>query len=272
MKFTYRILFLFIITISGHTCYGQFTDNLAQGARSIGIGGNGVCLTGIDAMRSNQAGLTSLNSWGIGLHTESRYLLSEIHTIGLDIATPTKYGIFGLSLNSFGNSSYSEQKIGIAYARKLFKKLSIGAQFDFLNTSIQNYGSKINYTFEIGIYSEIFHNLHAAAHIYSPLKTEITEVDPIAARLRFGLKFIMSDKLNILGEFDKNINDKHNLKFGLEYRIVKQLQLRTGIGTREGSFSFGLSYYYKKFGIDFGVVQHAALGTSPALSLRYGVN
>ena len=45
-----------------------------------------------------------------------------------------------MSLNYFGSGNYNEQKIGLAYAKKLAKRLALGAQVDYLRTSIAGYG------------------------------------------------------------------------------------------------------------------------------------
>lgn len=247
----------------------QFSGAQAQTARVIGLGGSGVNLQGIDAIRVNPSGITNLKGVAIGLHSETRFSIWSIHTVGLDIAALTKYGHLGMSISSTGNKHFKNQKIGLIYARKLMKNLSIGAQFDILRTSIKDYGDKLNYTFELGIQSEIFHNLHMAAHIYSHGNIKISEHDPIPSRIRFGFKYILSNKLKLYSEFYKNTEDKDDLRFGLEYNILQQLQLRMGIGTEPSNYSFGFSYLYKFLSIDFGISQHHTLGSTPAISIKY---
>ena len=67
-------------------------------------------------------------------------MMSELGMKGF-AAAANKYGTFGLNINSFGYSQYSETKAGFAYARQR-RTFSMGVQLDYYNTRIgENCGS-----------------------------------------------------------------------------------------------------------------------------------
>ena len=53
-----------------------------------------------------------------------KYGIKELSHGALALALPTNAGTFGLSYSYFGYSKYNESKIGLAYAKKLFEKIS----------------------------------------------------------------------------------------------------------------------------------------------------
>ena len=267
-KIYISFLFLFIL---GNQLIAQNGTIAVAGARGAAMGNTGLAFSDINSIFRNQAGLAYLSGYASILSAEQRFLLSEISVLSAGAALSNKkWGAFGLSLGYFGFSDFNEQKIGLAYARKLFKTLAIGVQFDFLNTRIKEYGSKGVLTFEAGLHAKITKELHLAAHLFSPREIAITEEESIPTVFQLGLAYLPSTKITFTLEAEKDLNLALQIKSGLEYRPVESIALRVGAGTQPSIFSFGVGYLTKSgFRIDLAARYHQVLGITPSISISF---
>jgi hypothetical protein len=253
-----------------HMLSAQIGLNNAESTRSLSNSGASVSFLGIDAAFSNQAGLATVQGLTAIASAERRFSLAELNTVSIGVANGFKFGTVGLTLSNFGFDSYSTQKLGLSYARKLFDNLYLGGQFDVFNTQIKSFGSTQYITFEIGAYSIITSNLHLAAHIFSPGKIGITESTDLSSRIRIGLKYIASKKVNIMLEFNKVLDASDDIRVGIEYKLSDKLELRTGIATDPAKYSFGFAYYMTELIIiEGGFSNHEVLGSTPGVSIKY---
>lgn len=260
-----------LIWISCFSLIAQQGNSPARGAQSLAMGGLGINLEGTDALFNNQAGLTSIEGFALQLNSERRFNLNELTAIALGVAYEAgDLGVFGIQISNFGFELYQEQKIGIAYARKLSKLLSIGLQMDWFNTTIETFGSKSLYTFELGIQANVTEEIQLAAHLFNPGQQELNEHSEIPTRLRLGLRYNISDGLYFISEADKRLDSPLNIHTGISYKIINSLDLRAGFNTNPGIFSFGLAYYINdKFSLDGAYSYHENLGYTPGLSIKW---
>lgn len=263
------ILFCFFLI----NLYAQNGAPSIAGARGLALGNTGLTFKDIHSSFRNQAGLAFLPSFGATVTAEQRFLVNEIQTYTAAAAYPTASGTFGLNLSYYGFEDFNEQRIGLAYARKLFSKFALGVQFDYLNTRITEYGSKGIFTFEVGILSQLFPELSLGVHVYSPVQIEIVEEENLPTIFAFGLNYMPSDKVSILAEVEKDIDFEARVKAGVEYQLVDALSLRVGVATNPTSPSFGLGYRLKSgLGIDVAASYHEVLGFTPAISVVFNRN
>ncbi len=253
--------------------YAQNSSSPMAGARGLAMGDASIVFTDIHSIYSNQAGLAFMEGVGFSVGAEKRFLTSEINSYTAGFAYPTKAGTFGLSMNYYGFSGYNEQKIGLAYARKLSKKLSIGAQFDYLGYSIPEYGNKALFTFELGIQAQLIENLVVAAHVFNPVRQEIVEDEKVPSVFKLGAGYLPFEKLTITGEFEKDIDMDMTFKMGIEYFLVDIFCLRAGVSTDPFLNSFGMGLKLKNgLMIDLASSYHHTLGFTPAISISFEMN
>ena len=167
------------------------------------------------AFFGNQAGLAQLSTLSFIGFGENRFALADINSFSIGMGLPTSAGVFGLNLNYYGFESYNEQKIGLAYARKLTKTLSLGAQFDYLNLRIPEYGNRGNLTFELGLQAEINQQVTLGAHIFNPFLVSLNENYDIESVFGLGVSYRPSPKITIIVEAEKESTFSPNFKFGL---------------------------------------------------------
>ncbi|MFM6926368.1 MAG: hypothetical protein ACKOU7_12755 [Ferruginibacter sp.] len=117
----------------------------------------------------NQAALARVTSAGIGVFGERRFMLSETSVYTAGASVPTRLGNLGIQLNYAGFKNFSENKIGLAYARKLGKLLDIGVQFNYYGYRIPAYGNASTINVEIGAMMHLTESLHAGIHVDNPV-------------------------------------------------------------------------------------------------------
>ncbi len=251
-------------------------DNYPFGARQAGMGNAGVTLYDLWSVSHNQAGLARLQALSAGFYFENRFLAREMALGAVAAALPLPSGVFGLSLSYFGFSLYNEGKIGLSYARDFGEKLSVGMQFNYMYLSIgEGYGSRGNFTLEVGMIYELLSGLHIGAHLFNPTQSRITGVDDlydehIPTILRFGLSYAFSDRVLLAVETEKDINEKARFKVGIEYRLTDHIHLRGGVGTRPMENAFGFGFQSGNLQFDLSAAYHHVLGYSPQAGVTYG--
>lgn len=263
---TIHLFWILIFLLGFTTTRAQNGTPMNAGARGAALGQSGVALDGIWGGIRNQAVLALLEKPVAGLLAENRFLLNEIKSLGAIAAIPTGFGAFGLQLQYFGFEQFNEQKIGLAYGRKLLENFSIGAQVDFVNTTIPDYGNKGVLTFELGIFTQLSPGLDLGIHAYSPVRVESVAGENLPTVVAAGFGYHASDKLLIIGEIEKDIDYQARIKVGVEYLPVPTLALRTGVSTNPTSLSFGAGLkIQEKFVLDIASNYHQVLGFSPGI-------
>ena len=240
------------------------------GGRGAAMGTTGVTFTDINSAFSNQAGLAFLENFTATLNGERRFLLDEIQSFSLGMALPTTSGTFGLTANYYGFDLFNEQKIGVSYSRKLFEQFAIGAQFDLLNTSIQDYENRAVVTFEVGFIAQLTEELNIGGHVYSPARLTLTEEEVIPTIFTVGVSYCPSPKVFVSVEAEKDIEYPTRVKAGVEYWLISPLAVRLGVASNPSLASFGLGFEFDNgLSIDIGTYYHELLGLTPAFGVSY---
>ena len=265
---TYIIILIFIIQQSGSSQNG--TQNLG-GAATNGIAHAGVTLENISAMYTNQAGTAFLEGWAVDVSVDRRFNLEELTTFSFAAATSLNIGTVGIMIGQYGFDAYSEQKIGLSYARLLTSYLAIGGQFDVLGYKIEGFGNTYSYTAEIGLYSKISKQVHLAAHIFNPTSSKLNDREELDSRIKLGFRYIPSNKLDFFTEIEKIIDRDVQIKLGAEYAVLDNLDLMAGANLNINSFHFGFKYLLQdKFTIAAAFsFNNNQLGNSPGISAQY---
>ncbi len=265
-----RTFIFFIAIFSVLHLSAQTGGTQLSGSRSEAMGGVSTTFQEKGALLGNVAGLAAMSQFSVTVSAEQRFLLAEIRQLAVGAALPTSAGTFGISAVQFGNDLYSEQKIGLAYARKLMSNLQIGAQFDYLNLSIEDYGQKDLITFEVGMQWQVVRSISLGAHVFNPVRTEILEDEKLPTLFALGLQYQPTNLVTVVAEVEKDLDYEANVKVGIEYAFQENLFFRTGISTNPVLFSFGVGYQLKNgIGIDVATSMHQVLGWSPSVSLVY---
>ena len=272
MSKTLVLLFsLSLFTTLHHTSFAGH-ENFMLGARQAGMGFTGVSYSDIWSATRNQAGLAYIEKPGFGLFYENRFTLKELGLKAGVFALPTKSGVFAIDLMQFGYNKYNESRIGLAFAKPLGKRFSVGIQLDYLNTFFsEEYGNKGTAIAEIGFLSQPIDKLFIGAHIYNFSRAKIAAYNDerIPTILTFGISYSFSEKVLCAVEAEKDIDYKALYKIGIEYHFMENLFLRAGVTSNPNEMCFGLGYVYKKIKADVSFTNHQILGLTPHVGFSY---
>lgn len=271
IKRLYQILVILLVLLNQSLYAGG--EVFPIGSRQAGMGRTSVALTDFWNIQNNQAGIALIDKISFGIYYESRFMVSELSMKSVAVVVPTKIGVLGLSFNHFGYESYNDMKIGLTYARSFGQYFRIGLQLDYLQTTIgDNYGSKSNVTFELGIQSDVTDNLTLGAYVYNPIMVKLADYneEKIPAIFRFGLGWQVSKNFLVTLEAEKNTAvNPVILRGGLEYVIKEKFFIRGGFSTMQEIFSMGFGINIKFLRFDISAIMHQSLGFSPQSSLIF---
>lgn len=217
----------------------------------------------------NQASLAHTTKAGIGIFGERRFMLKETSVYSLAAALPTRLGNFGVQVNYAGFKNFRENKIGLAYARKLGKLVSVGVQFNYYGYSIPAYGKASAINFEVGALVHLTDKLNAGIHVYNPVGGKLgkTKEEKLAAAYKLGLGYDASDKFFICSEIIKEEDKGVNVIAGIQYRLAKQFFAKAGFISGSGTAYAGAGLGWKNFRVDVSSSYHPQLGFSPGILL-----
>ncbi|MEJ7625344.1 MAG: hypothetical protein WKF35_00660 [Ferruginibacter sp.] len=218
---------------------------------------------------NNQAALAQVKSAGVGVYGERRFLLSEVSSYALSAALPTSLGNFGLQLNYAGFANFNENKIGLAYARSLGKKVDVGVQFNYYGYRIPVYGGSSAINFEAGVIMHFSEKLSGGFHVYNPVGGNLgkSEDEKLASAYKFGIGYDASESFYVSTEIIKEEDRSLNVTGGVQYNFKKQFFMRAGFMSETGSGYAGAGLMWKNLRLDISGSYHPQLGISPGILL-----
>ena len=229
-------IFLFLLSFS----LAKAGDNSPLGARSQGMAGCGTALTGdLWNAQNNQAGLAFIKHFQAGAFFESRFLVDDLAMNGFAAALPTKPGVFSLEVTSLGLVKlYSENKVGVGFAKTFGPKFAASVQLNYFNTHIaENYGSSSTACGEFGLIAVPVKNLTIGFHLFNPTRSKLNGSLPerLPTIMRLGTRYDFSDRVFISLEAEKDVDFKPIIRGGIEYRPLPGFYLRAGAASnRDG--------------------------------------
>lgn len=268
----YRIGLFFLILFFSQPLFAQY--QFESGARQSGMSGSGVVVSDIWSSYHNQAGLADLNGFTAGLFYSKMFNLNDLKETSFAAAIPVeKYGTAGLNYSYSGSSASNFSKFGLAYAKRLGKRITAGIQIDYLRFVQLNYGNSGAAIGEIGFIAEPIKNLFIGAHVFNPWRAKFSGTDDyISSVLRIGAGYYFSDKVLFTAETEKNIDKPIVFRAGTEYNLITGLYLRGGVALNPTKYSFGLGYNYKGITADVAYISHNILGYYFQFGLGYTLN
>lgn len=246
--------------------------NETGGGAAAGLNGAAATTTNVWSTTNNIGALALQDKFAVGVAFESRFLIPEAGLKTFAMAAPLGSGTVGLVGHQFGYSSYTDSRLGMGYAMKLSKQISLGAQVNYLRVRLGDvYGSRSTLAAEIGLLIMPTEKIKLAALVYNPTRAKLADFDDerVPSTLTLAGQYLFSEKVNGSMQVEKSIDLPLNIITAIEYMPVENFAIRTGYATAQGSLSFGLGYRWKDLNFDVGAKWHQTLGFSTAGSLSY---
>ncbi len=263
-------LTILLFTLNSVCVHAQFGIKKYLSSHQSSLGGNTTLLSGVYSFQGNPAGLAD-NDDRLSLiaNTEQRFFLSSLNSsfVGA-IAQIGAYDFVGISAANFGIEEYKEQKFSTAYSRRIGEKTFIGSTFNLFNFQIQEYGSKAWFNLDIGIKTAISKVVHIGVVAENLFPDRLTDNSDHPLGVAVGIQYILSDKVFIVSEARKALDDKISFSFGINYNVLNNLSLQAGINGLESGPTFGFLYKIKEdLHFSGGIRSSQNLGLTPNIGL-----
>lgn len=250
-------------------------ENYPIGARATALSNAFTSIPDTWSTFHNQATLASFESFTAGVFYESRFLVDELSLSAASAVLPFGAGVFGLSFFQFGEGSFKEHKIGLAYSRKLSDRINAALQFDYFSQRFPENEKAAGFpTFEIGITYRTTDQLTFGAHVFNPVRNGFDTLNgkqKMAAVYRIGGHYHFSDLVLLSAEVQKNSDQAAMVKTGLEFSPLENLALRFGVSGRPVQYSAGIGYKFRKISTDIAFSYLGSLGFTPSVSIQYNL-
>jgi hypothetical protein len=247
----------------------QFKNNV--GAPFVGLNAYSNA-TNVLAMQSNVASLGNITNAGAGLFAERRFGLSELNNIVGFGALATKAGGIGITINSFGNSSFNERQLGLGYGRALNKNISIGAKINYYTVQLPLYGNSNTVNAEAGVLLHLTNKLTSGISVFNPTggKYGVNNSEKLSAVYKLGIGYDVSNKVNLAGEIIKTENEKISFVGMLHYHFEQKFFARAGISSAANTFFASAGILLgKKLRAELSTSYHQQLGFTPGVILVF---
>ena len=271
MKLLSAPILFFLLIFSASTSEGQTLD--FAGSRFQAMADASAGLSGCWAAFGNQAGLANIKHPEVAGTFQNRFLVAELSSRAGLFAFPVQSTVIALSLYQFGEIPFRQEKLGIAFARRIFPQLNLGLQFNyyrlFLPEANRSNGSA---GIELGIQYLASQKLTLGFHIQNPYQTAIKTFSgkyEYPSRVNLGAWYRLSGSFSLTSEAEDDFSGSFRIKTGMEYNFQEKLYLRAGIASNPYQLSSGIGFQLKKLTVDFGDSYHSSLGNSPSVSFKY---
>ena len=248
-----------------------YAQNLT-GPKLTAMGNTGAAVNDIWSIEANIAGITNLSSPTIALNYINYHFNNEISTQALVFILPLNKNYLGLSIQRYGITEYNEIKAGFAFAKKFGTNLSIAIKGNYHQIKINNYGTTTGFSADVGVMYNLNKQLTFGLYINNPAHqkyTTNTVKNNIPSTISMGASYHASNKILIAASINKQFDNKFDVGFGIDYKLLEIISLRGGLTMKPFKQYVGIGLNHKKFNVDLAIENDPNLGYSPQIALAY---
>lgn len=219
----------------------------------------------------NTAALAEQQSFSAGLFSERRFLQQELSQYQLALCLPTRLGNFGFRGDYFGQALYNETAAGLAYARKLGSKISVGVQFNYYGVNAGAYGNASGINAEAGVLIHLSENFRMGVQAYNPAGAKLgkNEEERLPAIYSLGFGYDVSGQIFFTGFVEKMEDRPVSVLAGLHYYFDKRLFASLGVNSQPATYTAGFGVQLKTFQLTALATLHQHLGLTPGLMMSF---
>ena len=217
---------------------------------------------------NNPAALAQITNIATGVFAENSFLLKATSRYTAALGIPTTNGSFGVTINYSGYQNFTENQLGVTYARSVGKKLDVGIQFNYYGYRIPGYFSASTIHSAIGAIAHVTDQFNIGLQVYNPVggfisatKEKLMTVYAVGLGYDLGKHFYTG--ISVMVEEGAPVY----LNVSMEYRFIKQFFIRAGISTATSMQYAGVGTSWNKFSLHLTGSYHPQLGLSPGMLL-----
>ncbi|MEO0470865.1 MAG: hypothetical protein AAF206_14655 [Bacteroidota bacterium] len=268
-----RILVCTLLLFAGNAIAGV-DPTPSDGARPLSLGG---AFSGVNgsfwSMFHNPAGLSGLNQAQAGISLERRYLLSQLNQGSVALAMPfTDQQAVGLAVQSFGFAGFRESDIQANYAIEILDKIRFGAALHYASLQIQDYGSGSVVYADVGLQAQVNNEISVGFSAFNVNRARLQTLNGdefIPTIVSAGIAYQPTEKVMVVADVQKDIDHPLSFRGGIEYEIVPEFTIRSGVSTEPLSLNAGFGLKLSQFKLETAFRLQEQLGFTPHLSLSF---
>ncbi|MEM8938664.1 MAG: hypothetical protein AAGC64_04870 [Bacteroidota bacterium] len=265
----HRFFLCTISTIAAVFLQAQDGD-FSFGARSAGMAGASLTVSDEYALFNNIGAFGKVENHAVFVGYQHRYNLSEFQVIGGGSIFHHQFGNAGIGYYKFGDDIFSQQKLHFGIGNTL-QMVSLGVALDWIQYDIESVGTKQTLAIQFGGIAEITPQFVFGVHVFNinqaTIESESNEELPTVMKAGFSYRPTEELMLNI--EIEKDLDFDEVFKAGLEYQLVNNVFVRTGIRLEPLIGAFGVGFYLKRLTFDYAFSNDSELGNIHEVSLAY---
>jgi hypothetical protein len=240
------------------------------GARAMSLGYASSCLKDEWALFNNPAGIAKITQPVVSFTYDAFPALSSFNRMAACYGMPAGPGVTALGVYRFGDDLYNEQLLTAAYANTL-GIASLGIKVSYIQYHAEGFGNAGAFTVSFGGIAQLTPVLSIGAHIININQPNLTKLneESLPTTLLVGMGFVISDKLFLTSEVEKDLSYEFTWKSGLEYKLHKRFVARTGFSIQPQAGFGGLEWKTKKFVLSYAFQYSFHLGASHQASVSY---
>jgi len=192
------------------------------------------------------------------------------YSIGM-VSFSIKQNSFGFAIQNFGDDIYQENKITFNYSRNFIDdKLAIGISGILYFISVANYDNMNALGFSAGFRYKISPHLWIGGALENINRPELNGYsEELPQIIQFGLQYKVVNQLFSHLSIQKDAWFAPIVSIGIEYEIVKSLQLSSGFSSAASLPSIGIHLNIFNVKVDYSVQHHFDLGPTHFVGIAY---
>ena len=245
------------------------------GAKQIALSNSDVAVSdNVFALFSNPAGLAQIDQSEIGaFFSPSPFGMSELKNAYAAFSYPMNFGTMAIGGMVYGFELYKESEISIGGSYNYRNNFYLGGTLNYKNISIKNYGSKSAIIFDLGLLAIITEDLHLGFSYKNITRASLSSnTDELPVEIISGLSYRIINNCTVSLAIEKDIRYKASPRFGIDYKIIKYLSLRTGFSKNPNLYSFGVGIHYSMFNFNYALFTHQELGLTHQVGVIISFN
>ena len=243
----------------------QFNSSaqINPGAKQIALSHSSVASPNdVFAIFNNPSGIAQQNWREIGIYySPSPFGLSKLANGAGVYHEPTTIGSFSIAFTTYGFELYRESSFLLSYAYNLSNSFFFGVTTRYHNLKIERYGSDNALSFSISSLAYLTNKWRIGFMIDNVTRSTYgKEKDQIPVVMDLGSSFDLLNTVTLNASVQKELDRNASIRIGIDYEIIRYINLRLGAMNEPSSFSAGVGINYSLFEIDYAVFNHQDLG------------
>ncbi len=177
---------------------------------------------------------------------------------------------FAAGASFYGFELYKENSVSLAISKRLFEKFFLGATAVYHNLSIEKYGAASAVSFNFGLLYYLTKSLRLAFVANNPFRASYSgEENEIPTEMKIAASYSPLTNLDFNIALAEDFRFPLEVRCGVEYGIVKYVDLRAGFESGANSYAFGIGVKYSLFEIDYAALVHRSLPLTHQLNIIF---